>query len=214
MMKIAVSISLSIPDDDHKASLYVEGFKRNAASFRDFYPEADLILHHDDTVSEEIVGLAQKKVRWSRNEGTTCMFWRFSSVGDEDYDAVLVRDADSVPNKREADAVCEWLCSGLPIHTMHDHPAHAEYRVMGGMWGARKNAFPYDFSHLVKWWITHKQPFKYNSDQWFLMRYVYPYAERYGMNHAGIQTKFLNRRMFPGGPSPSTGYVGERISIA
>lgn len=212
-MKLAISMSLSFPSDANKAAFYLEGFRRNARIFNAFYVGADLVLHHDDTVPPEVTALATKTVKWERNEGAACMFWRFTTVGDPEYDAVLVRDADSLPNQREMDAVNEWLESGLPLHTMHDHPAHADYRVMGGMWGARRDAFPYDFAHLVRWWLRNKRPFKYNSDQWFLMRFVYPYAERRGMNHAGVPTKFLNRRMFPGGSSPSTGYVGERITM-
>lgn len=211
-MKIAVSMSLSLPNDSNKAAIYLEGFKRNVEEIPKAYPGADIVLHHDSTVPSEVVALANKTRRWEKRDDTTCMFWRFTTVGDQEYDAVLIRDADSVPTFREANAVREWLDSGLPFHTMHDHPAHADYRVMGGMWGARRNAFPYDFKHLVEWWITYKTPFQYNSDQWFLTRFLYPYTERQGMNHSGIQTKFLNQRMFPDGPSPATGYVGERIS--
>lgn len=208
---IALSYSLSLHENQ---DLYIEGWLRNADVARRIYPGARLILHHDESVPSALTELADSAVLWPRASSAACMFWRFTSTVLPEYEAVLVRDIDSVPTRREANAVAEWLASPYKLHTMHDHPCHEGARVMGGMWGAKPGAFPYDFDYLVRWWVQHKGPFEKGADQWFLSRYVYPYAERDGLNHWGTSyPKALTAVPFPDGPSPTTGFVGEIINL-
>lgn len=126
-------------------------------------------------------------------------FWRFESVGDPEWEAVIVRNADALVNDREAAAVSEWVASPAMLHAMHDAPYHwgAQWPVPGGMWGAKRGAFPNDFPHLVKWWIKHKGPFDHDSDQWFLRRYVWPYVLRIGMLHTSNVNSRYRGRPFP-----------------
>lgn len=191
----AVSFALHLPDSE-RADYLQKCLPKSIASARRTYPEATIILHHDSTVPKEFLLLADVTQRWPLALDVSCMFWRFATVGSSDYDAVLVRDADSICGAREGAAVADWLESGLGFHTMHDHIAHTA-RVMGGMWGARRDAFPYDFQHLVRWWIKHKGPFDYDADQWFLSRYVWPYAERNGIHHCDGNSRFVEQSPFP-----------------
>lgn len=209
-MKLAFSYALSLPSS-RPVDRYVIGWRQVATKLRLQFPGATLILHHDSTVPGELVDMADETVEWPVSQSLECMYWRYTSI--DAYDAVAVRDADSVPNAREVGAVQAWLDSDFGIHTMHDHPHHKAL-VMGGMWGAKAGALPYDFPHLVRWWLKNKGPFAYGSDEKFLTRFVYPYAEKNGLNHWGISNAALTSVAFPGGPSPVTGYVGEIIAPA
>lgn len=65
------------------------------------------------------------------------MFWRFLVADDVRVDRFIVRDADSRLNARDAFAVLEWIQSGVPIHSVRDHPNH-ERPMNGGLWGGTK----------------------------------------------------------------------------
>jgi hypothetical protein len=88
------------------------------------------------------------------------MFWRLCVALDPAVDVYVIRDVDSRINSREVMAVSEWLMpqqspysqaggahakrsappSGKLVHLMRDHPTHCSFAVMGGMWGAKRNA--------------------------------------------------------------------------
>ena len=170
-MKIGVSFSL-FGSSDH----YLKGLEKNFSVMQDVYPDSTMIVHTDQP--ERVAGALPEVeiVKHAPSKGLAGTFWRFMSYNDPRFDAVLFRDADSAVNIREAAAVMGWLGSGLALHTMLDHEHHTEsqWPVMAGMWAARKGGIPFDFNHLVKWWVSKKEPFKYTSDQWFLRRYLWP----------------------------------------
>ena len=68
------------------------------------------------------------------------LYWRFRAADDKDVDVVISRDTDSRLNKREAEAVNQWIESNKSFHIMRDHPYH-RFLVLGGMWGAKKHTF-------------------------------------------------------------------------
>jgi hypothetical protein len=192
-----IAISFSLAGDNLR---YCGGINANAKAIAEVYGRVAVVLHHDDSVPQAYLTAANQHgwelVQHERATSAEYLLWRFASVGDVRYDAVLCRDIDSVVCEREAAAVLQWMASDLDIHVMRDHEQHHTVPVEGGMWGAKRGAFPFDFQHLVAWWIARKKPFQYRSDTWFLHRFVWPYAMTKALVHDSL------RRRWPGIPFP------------
>lgn len=65
------------------------------------------------------------------------MMWRFLIADDTDVDIFVVRDSDCRLSDRDFAVVTEWLKTDFAFHCIRDHPSHAHYPVLGGLWGAR-----------------------------------------------------------------------------
>ena len=77
--------------------------------------------------------------------------WRLLVADDRKVDYFLIRDADSRLSDRDASAVQEWIDEvqrragvgdrdAFPVHCIRDHPKHAEWTVVDGLWGGRPGA--------------------------------------------------------------------------
>ena len=205
-MSIGVRFSLFGLDE-----YYLKGLEKNHQIIQDIYPDSKMYVHTDQPNKVKRRCPNATVIEHHKSKGVAGTFWRFLSYGSEEV--VLFRDADSLVNIREKAAVDEWLESGLGIHAMLDHDAHSgeDWPVMAGMWGARRNALPYDFNYLVKWWLKNKGPFNYHSDQWFLRRYIWPYiASGDGLLHThNVQHKWRGKKWPEHEPYDS--FVGSRI---
>jgi len=193
---------------------YLRGLKQNFSVLEEIYPNSVMIVHTDQPkrVREALPKI--EVVEHPTSDDLSGAFWRFLTYNDPRFDAVLFRDADSVVNVREAAAVSEWLKSGLAIHAMLDHEEHTsrEWPVMAGMWAARKNGIPFDFNHLVRWWLSKKSNFHYTSDQWFLRRYIWPLiASGGGILHSNNIRDRWGGEVWPD-HEPYESFVGARIS--
>ena len=106
------------------------------------------------------------------------MLWRMAPIFYYDTSHVICRDADAITTYKEAQAVQEWIDSGLGFHGITDNPAHT-LPLMGGMCGFRvdhfKQTFPeYDtFEKLV----AGSDLKNHGSDQNLLMKKIYPKAK-------------------------------------
>jgi hypothetical protein len=65
------------------------------------------------------------------------MMWRFLIADDSDVDIFIVRDSDCRLSDRDFTVVTEWMKTDFAFHCIRDHPSHAHYPVLGGLWGAR-----------------------------------------------------------------------------
>ena len=65
------------------------------------------------------------------------MMWRFLIADDMSVDAFIVRDSDCRLNDRDFAVVSEWLRTDFAFHCIRDHPSHAGYSLLGGLWGGR-----------------------------------------------------------------------------
>jgi len=65
------------------------------------------------------------------------MMWRFLIADDMSVDSFIVRDSDCRLNDRDFAAVSDWLRTDYAFHCIRDHPSHAGYSLLGGLWGAR-----------------------------------------------------------------------------
>jgi len=114
-------------------------------------------------------------------------------VAVEQIDRFIIRDCDSRLNRKEADAVQEWIKSGKAVHIMRDHKLHTS-PMMGGMWGAVKGFIPDElFLKLYREWITSLRAGKFKgkeycknhgqSDQGFLAHKIYPLIKDNCLTH-------------------------------
>src|SRR4030095_8667136 len=90
---------------------------------------------------------------------------RFLVNDDPDVGHFIIRDCDSVVSQREADAVAEWLASGLPFHSMRDWYTHTDV-LLAGLWGGIARVFP-DMSDRIEAFLD-ENPVNTNWDQLFL----------------------------------------------
>jgi len=65
------------------------------------------------------------------------MMWRFLIADDMTVDAFIVRDSDCRLNDRDVTVVSDWLRTDFAFHCVRDHPSHAGFSLLGGLWGAR-----------------------------------------------------------------------------
>jgi len=119
---------------------YYTGLLRNAELAAQHFPGWRVHAWVADDVDDARLaraGIAVHKMPAAPGHGG--MFWRLQAVGD----FILYRDADSRLSEREADLVRAWEHSGKAVHLIHDHPHHASYPILGGMWG-RRGEFMFD----------------------------------------------------------------------
>lgn len=112
------------------------------------FPGWRVRIHHDDSIYQTYYGDVLMKlaadgqidlVDCGKAE-TLCgsMLWRLKPASDPTVDRFICRDIDAMPSPREAEAVNEWVDSGMAVHVIHDSESHTGY--MGGMMGFRADA--------------------------------------------------------------------------
>jgi predicted metalloprotease with PDZ domain len=153
--------------------LYIEGALRNADLVPKVYQGWVARFYVSDEINQSVVQRLENagaEVRQARRRGSfDGTFWRFLAAGDKDVQAVVFRDTDSRPSRREFRAVEEWLASGKSIHIMRDHPEHRVI-IMAGMWGCLGGAIP-DMEALIDRWGLWERK---GVDQVFLREVIYP----------------------------------------
>ena len=78
-------------------------------------------------------------------QNTEPTFWRLQPLWAADYDVVLCRDVDSLPNTREAQATLAFVASSFLIQSMRTHFGHNHVgtRMLAGLCGFRGGIKPY-----------------------------------------------------------------------
>ena len=127
------TISFSLYGNNKK---YTIGALKNIPLCKKYYPEWNIRFYYDNTVPKNIINELKKnsEIIDMTTSNLFGMYWRFLILNDPNVDIFIVRDTDSRINKREADAVNEWIKSDKIMHNIRDHPHHY-YKVMGGLWG-------------------------------------------------------------------------------
>jgi hypothetical protein len=97
------------------------------------------------------LGVRLEVIAMPSNVGIRGMFWQFLAASDQQSDPILIRDCDSRLNPREVAAVTEWLASGRKFHVMHDHPDHAGWPMLCGMWGVRGGVLTHMEQRIAAW---------------------------------------------------------------
>jgi len=172
MKSIAFSLFGSDP-------LYVVGALRNAELVETIFPGWSAVFYvpsgYDPEIRKQLTdrGAIVRDGDPAIANGT---FWRFLITDDPPVERFLIRDTDSRLIPRDARAVQAWIDSGLPFHSMRDHPHHAP-PLMGGLWGGVTGLLPNMRSMILDSGFA-TQPFNretnYSNDQLFLSRFVWP----------------------------------------
>jgi len=166
--------------------MYHVGLMANLKLAPEIYPGWQCWVYVDETVPaetrQEIVALGghPRDATPTRNKfdrGWSGLFNRFQPAGNPYLDAMIVRDADSRLNIREAAAVTEWLESGKKFHCMRDHIQHTTVPIMGGMWGCRPPIEDW-INMLMEWPRRHEK----GSDQDF-MATIWPLVREQAIVH-------------------------------
>lgn len=196
-------ISFSIWGDNEG---YAQGAVENAKRAPKFYPGWVCRFYVDPKVPSHIIdtlrGMGSEIYEEPVSEDWQGLYWRFKPMYDDPtIERFIVRDTDSRLNGREADAVQEWIDSGLLFHCMRDNPAHC-VAIMGAMWGSVAGIIP-DFRLLMDDWCANLQPNPENpkgllhgSDQVFLERVIWPRVKGSCMSHDEYFTYTGDERPF------------------
>lgn len=156
--------------------IYTKGALFNVQFCKLIYPEWTCRFYLDRSVPKEIVD--QLKARGAEiimmdepQQPYAGLFWRFQVCHDDTVDRYLVRDADSLPNKRERAAVEDWIASSRHFHAMRDYATHTEL-ILAGMWGGVRGALP-PLEEEIKSFIQQTKPNR-TIDQQFLRQKIWP----------------------------------------
>ena len=209
-MKRVISFSLwgNVP-------LYIEGAVANVKLRDEFYPGWICRFYVDETTVpsstlEELSSISDVEIiRMGHAADVLGMYWRFRVMFDDSaIERFIVRDTDSKFHAREAEAVEEWVQSGLPFHIMRDSISHS-IPILGGTWGAVPGCIPH-FWEMMNSWLSSLIPIQRNprglfhgTDQLFLAKCVWPVIKDNHMAH--IQRGIENIRFTPNDkyfPSP------------
>ncbi|MFT2109864.1 tetratricopeptide repeat protein [Marinomonas sp. 2405UD68-3] len=106
--------------------------------------------------------------------------WRFKVLNDQGVRRFLIRDVDSVVNKRELDAVLEWVSSGQAFHVMRDWWTHTD-PILAGMWGGVSGVIA-DIDDQIAEYDSGMLETP-NIDQWFLRDCIWPNICDYSLIH-------------------------------
>ena len=194
------------------AEQYHVGAIRNVEAAAVLYPEWRCRFYCDPHIPGQIVSAlrsagAQIVTMPRPGRPADGLFWRFLVADDPGVARFLVRDCDSIVNRRERCAVQDWLRSGRSFHVMRDNGSHTAL-IMAGMWGGVAGRLP-PLSRLLKTFVFDPATESRTADQCFLGRVVWPLIKKDCIIHDSIYRNF-GARDFPPGPGIGRGrHVGD-----
>lgn len=187
-MKV-ISFSLFGDPSSFEFPFYLRGLYFNARMNRLIYPEWKTWVFVEDSVFQrhrEFLEAIPVDIIAPLDKAPLCisMLWRMYPIFEDGISHVICRDADAITTYREAQAVQEWVDSGLGFHGITDNPAHG-LPMMGGMVGFRVDHFKATFPEWTSFeeMIKGHDLSKRGSDQDFMMKKIYPKAKDNMMGH-------------------------------
>jgi hypothetical protein len=155
---------------------YLDGLLENLKIIQKEFPLYHVFIYGGTDVPEEYIELyKQYKVKYIAcpYNDLQLMYERFFAIDCDDVEIMFVRDADSRIEQRDQWCIREFIALGQGFHIIRDHEHHS-LRIMGGMWGMRKQNFNLRELYL-SWKQNHLNVLTdYRSDQLFLGDCVYP----------------------------------------
>lgn len=188
---------------------YINGALRNLILAKDIYPQWEVWIYLDDSVDEKHInafkalgGVIIEQPPMQSIKQKLC--WRFFVASDQRVGHFIVRDADSVINVREYQAVQDWLMSDRPFHILRDWWTHTDL-ILAGMWGGIANVLP-DIKQLLENFSSGKMETPH-IDQWFLGQIIWPNIKERSLIH----DRFFNHPLsvaMPGIDPGSNWHIG------
>jgi hypothetical protein len=168
---------------------YLAGAVENAKLARWLYPEWTARFWVDDSVSPETLEALRaagaevlEAPRWPGWHGG--LFWRLLAADEPGFVRWGIRDCDSRLTYRERLAVDQWIASGLPLHTVRDHPGHKQ-PIMGCCFGGQRAAVQ-DMAGLIARWRTTGHGDHYGSDEAMLRELLWPQVKDQTLVHTDL----------------------------
>lgn len=196
-MKLAITYSLFGEPKSFEFPFYHRGVYFNARMNSLLYPNAKTVIITTEKLYDQYMWFFEEMekvlpntiIMTSKYSDARCsaMLWRMILLyvmTPDRFTHIICRDADAITTYREAQAVQEWVDSGLGFHGITDDPAHT-IPIMGGMCGFIvdhfKQTFP-EYDNFEK--LLGKDNLKdHGSDQNLLMKKIYPKAKGNMMGH-------------------------------
>lgn len=172
---------------------YTDGVIENLKLALTIYPEWNVILYVDDTVSVPFLKEVHQNYKidirqvLDKRGPLYGAYWRFLVNDDPCVEKYIIRDLDSRLNWRERAAVDEWMSTENQYHIMRDHPHH-RFEIQAGMWGGTANLF--NMTSLINSWKDYSS---YCCDQYFLRQMVYPLVK----NNCVVHDPYFEHKPFP-----------------
>lgn len=185
--------------------IYLHGMLQNVLLAKQIYPKWTVRFYVDRYVPNKIIReILEHNTQVFTHLGSDTSFrrklWRFLPACENVR--FISRDVDSRINKREKQAVDQWIKSNKTFHRMFDHLVyHNNTPLMAGMIGMNKNAIP-NIHDLIMLWED-RSP---NSDELFLKEYVYKIFKHSGLTHGWYKKKQYEKLTVK---APC--YIGEKI---
>lgn len=127
-------VSFSLYGDGAK---YAQGMLENVPLVQKYYPgwQCRVYLERGHYAKAALLKAGAHVIDMEPLPESGGMFWRFFAADDPQFTHVIIRDADSRVNPRDAACTAAWIESGMSLHVIRDHPAHLCKPIMGGAWG-------------------------------------------------------------------------------
>ena len=158
--------------------LYTQGAISNAIQIPKIFDSSYKVRFYVMDISMEIINKLRSlnaEVIEMKNHKFNMMkdykFFRFLAVNKDNI--VFFRDCDSIVSYREKIMINEFLASNKKLHIIRDHPNHKEH-IMAGLFGFNKCGIPTDLMIELINQSNLKDINKYNIDQLFLAKFIYP----------------------------------------
>ena len=163
---------------------YTVGAIKNAIIAEHMFPDFDCRFYVGKSVPSWVIQTLSLMPRVEiasvdGPENHTAMYWRFLAFADQNFERVVIKDADARLGYRDRVAHDEWVASDLDFHIVKDHPTGHSEPIIGCHFGARRGALA-DIAELMGQYTISNQ---YGSDQWFLRDKVYDRAIKSALVH-------------------------------
>lgn len=195
-MKMAICYSLFGDPSSFEFKFYQRGIYFNARMNGLLYPGGTTVIITTPELYNKfeeffvaLEAITNTMVMTSKYSDDRCsaMLWRMVLLyvlTPDRFTHIICRDADAITTYKEAQAVQEWIDSGLSFHGITDDPAHT-IPIMGGMCGFRVDHFRQIFPeyNTFEKLIGNDNLKDHGSDQNLLMKKIYPKAKSNMMGH-------------------------------
>jgi len=154
-------------------SIYNLGAINNAIKIREIFGEDWIIRFYVRNVNSMILDklneLGCQVIDMNNSDIKDGKFFRFLAIKKDNI--VFLRDCDSVVSYREKMMMIEFLNSNKKLHIIRDHPNHKEH-IMAGLFGFNCSGIS-NIEEIINN-SNLKDLNKYNVDQFFLSKFIYP----------------------------------------
>lgn len=195
--------------------IYIEGIERQIPALNQFYRGWEIHVFGSGHPSHHTLRKSWGELFYHAPPSWILSppSWRLAAVTFYQAERVIFRDADSRPSHREADAVYEWIDSGLPVHVMRDN-AHHRKPMLSGMWGCVPAKIPDLVPLWIEWQAAHiNNPLGYGNDEDFLNEVVWPIAQQVGVMQHDRWQLFPGSKPFPGDAiNQPESFIGEKVN--